>query len=315
MAELISVIIPAYNAEKFIERCLSSVLGQSYRALEVIVVDDGSGDNTAAEVNRFVDERLSLLRLPSNCGQSVARNTGLAVAKGEYIGFVDADDFIDNDFYERLISEAKRSNADIVMGETRCFSKNKGKIAKNKSREVFETVEKIALLKHGGPCDKLYKRDFICKYNIKFPEGLILEDNFFVVQAFYLAQKVVAINGAIYNYVCNPASTMRSIENKQKRLDCGLTIATMILKFLVEKKAEKKIQRKIEEFILDNIINKKELTNDVYYRKVSALLGGMRKLKILRFRLLFRRYFRFSARQRCCRLFGRELWKRESRIW
>lgn len=311
MAELISVIIPAYNAEKFIERCLSSVLGQSYRALEVIVVDDGSGDNTAAEVNRFVDERLSLLRLPSNCGQSVARNTGLAVAKGEYIGFVDADDFIDNDFYERLISEAKRSNADIVMADTRYLSADKVTESVNGEHWENDMPAKIAMLNHGGPCDKLYKASLIHNNGIRFLEGRIWEDNLFVIQALSFAGKMASVTGTYYNYELNENSTVISAEKEQKRREDSLFVAAEIMNFAQRRKMSGRELGCLKDFIINNFISRKFLTDSSYYRVLCGIIGKTALLKKCRRKALRRWLIRISFKRKKLVICGRNILGKE----
>lgn len=111
---LISVIVPVYNIEAYIERCLQSILDQTYRLLEVIVVDDGSQDNTALKVLSYaaMDKRIKLIQ-KENGGVTSARLTGIQAASGEYIGFVDGDDLIESDMYERLLSNAVKYHADI----------------------------------------------------------------------------------------------------------------------------------------------------------------------------------------------------------
>jgi len=119
---LISVIIPIYNAESYIERCLNSVLGQTYKKLEVIAVDDGSKDSSRAICSAFADRdnRVRLIT-KENGGVSSARNMGLAAANGEFIAYIDADDYVENDYLERLYAEAKNAGADIACCGCKLF--------------------------------------------------------------------------------------------------------------------------------------------------------------------------------------------------
>ena len=115
MRDLISVIIPVYNADQYLRRCLDSILSQSYTTLEVILIDDGSQDNSPALCDALAqhDARIRVIH-QENQGVSAARNTGIAHATGEYIAFVDADDYVANDFFEHLLQAATQQQADIV---------------------------------------------------------------------------------------------------------------------------------------------------------------------------------------------------------
>ena len=110
----ISVIIPVYNCEKFIEKCLQSLVNQTLTDIEIILVNDGSTDNSQKIIEKFSDTRIKLIN-KKNGGQSSARNVGLDVANGEYIGFIDSDDWVDSDFFEKLYNTAKKYNADISI--------------------------------------------------------------------------------------------------------------------------------------------------------------------------------------------------------
>ena len=113
--ELISVIIPCYNVEKYIDRCMESVLNQTYRNLEIILVDDGSTDGTGEIIKKYAehDHRIKILH-QKNKGAGAARNAGMEIASGSYIGFVDSDDWIAEDMYEYLIGIIKEEDADIA---------------------------------------------------------------------------------------------------------------------------------------------------------------------------------------------------------
>jgi len=115
MSYKISIIVPIYNSEKYLRKCINSLLCQSYSNLEIILVNDGSKDKSGeiCEEYALLDSRIKVIHT-ENCGQASARNTGLTVAKGEYIGFVDSDDWVDNDMYETLINMIGKYDADIA---------------------------------------------------------------------------------------------------------------------------------------------------------------------------------------------------------
>ena len=111
----VSVIVPVYNVEKYLSRCLESLINQSLKDIEIICINDGSTDNSLQILKQFAykDNRIKIIN-QTNSGQSVARNKGLAIASGKYIGFVDSDDWIDNDYYEKMFETIERTNSDFA---------------------------------------------------------------------------------------------------------------------------------------------------------------------------------------------------------
>ena len=173
----ISVIVPVYNVEKFLEKCLKSIIEQTFEDLEIICINDGSTDKSLSILNSYAakDPRIKILS-QTNQGQSCARNAGLEIASGEYIGFVDSDDWIDLDFYEKLYNTAKKYDADIAVASIKRLRTYKWKYhLKIEKEEVTEDINKKFFL-----CDvpdkcyvwnKIYKASELKKYNIKFEPG------------------------------------------------------------------------------------------------------------------------------------------------
>ena len=221
----VSVIVPVYNAEKFLVRCLDSILGQSLRDIEVICVDDGSPDGSIDILNRYAEQdcRVKVIR-QRNKKQGGARNTGLDAASGEYIGFVDSDDYIDADFYEKLYATASRTGADVVC----CgLVKHRPRYDKYEARYESEITavglkDKFALCNcptQFYPVNKLYRRDMIENAALRFREGVAFEDIEFVSQTLYLASGVVSVPATFYHYVYNDSSTINAAETPRKQLD------------------------------------------------------------------------------------------------
>ena len=133
----VSVIIPVYNVEKYIERCLESIVNQTLKEIEIIIINDGSNDETSKKLEKFLGDVRVIYIKTENRGQSAARNKGLKIAKGEYIGFVDSDDYIDLDFYEKLYKRIKETNSDIaaasIVRHHGTFEKWRGNYYFNKS--------------------------------------------------------------------------------------------------------------------------------------------------------------------------------------
>jgi len=196
----VSVIVPCYNVAPYVAKCLDSLVGQTLQDIEIICVDDKSTDDTAKIVAEYAerDKRIKLIKQRKNQGVSVARNTAIDAAHGEFIGFVDPDDYIDLDFYEKLYNTAINTSADIakaiiisvdVNGKQRTGTIN-SRIAINKNYFNYEFSSAI------------YKRTLINKHNIRFIPGVALgEDVNFQQKAAYLANKVSLIDNTAYWYI------------------------------------------------------------------------------------------------------------------
>ena len=225
----LSIIIPVYNLENYLENCLDSVCSQSFTDLEVLLVDDGSTDDTAAICQAYcrVDKRLRYFQ-QANQGQGAARNKGLDYAQGEYIGFVDGDDYIHPQMYEVLIKEAEEKEAAIAICPYKCtqsieqMTKYLGDThtLTLTTEEAFFQLLKGQLYRH-GVCNKIYKREVLG--HIRFPEGVIYEDNFFTYRVIARAKKVVYYQEPLYFYLQREGSTInRQLEEKHLALfDAG----------------------------------------------------------------------------------------------
>ena len=213
---IISIVIPAYNVEKYISRCLDSILAQTFKDIEVIVVNDGSTDNTSSVVKKYcaADKRVLLIE-QENKGLSGARNSGLKNAHGSYIGFVDSDDWVDEDYYEVLYKACIEENADIVS--TRCVrSKGNGngiRLASKHIKEVYTGEEILVKYLDGAikgdsetvsVCTKLYKQEVL--NGQEFEEGRLYEDVFFNWRIHTNSKVYVRINNTHYYYYINTES-------------------------------------------------------------------------------------------------------------
>lgn len=204
MSNKISVIIPAYNSQDVILNCLNSVCNQTYKNLEIIVVLKDSGDKTAEIIQKLNDPRIKVIKQNDDSGAGGARNIGLKSAHGDWIGFVETDDVIDLNFYQKLISADTDENIDILCGEI--FNKNKphNHFAPSKIYTTF--TEKYNLIKNGATFDKIFKKSLVRKYNLKCSEKIRWEDNIFIFKAFYYAQKIKTVPAAVYYYNTHPFS-------------------------------------------------------------------------------------------------------------
>lgn len=208
----VSVIIPVYNTEKYLRKCLDSVCNQTLSDIEVICINDCSLDNSLGILQEYAqkDKRIKIIDFKENKGAAVARNTGIDEAQGEYIGFVDSDDFVDLDFYEKLYTKAIQENADIVKGKLYLYDLNNNRKYLESWININDAVKKNNANFYFTFTTAIYKLNFVNKYNIRFLEGLIhFEDPYFTIKANLYIDKVEVLDNAIYYYTNNPNSSSR----------------------------------------------------------------------------------------------------------
>lgn len=230
---LISIVIPVYNVEKYLSRCLESILSQSLKELEIIVVNDGSTDNSL-EICRYYQKKDSRIIIIDkiNEGVSIARNTGIENASGKYIGFVDPDDWIEKNMYENMYNTIEKYKCSIAfcnyskdsrLGSTiKTLKVNKDFLGKldiiNELIANMIGIEDI-LPKYynvmGCVWRCLYSRDFIEKFNLRFTPGItIMEDLIFSVQSLIYCDKVCIDHGVYYHYMKNKSSSLHTYNEK-----------------------------------------------------------------------------------------------------
>ncbi len=249
MGALVSVIIPVYNVEDYVEKAVYSVINQTYRNIEIILIDDGSTDHSAYICNQLAskDSRIIVCH-KKNEGVSAARNTGIEKASGDWLMFVDADDWIDSDAIERLISIENAESAEIVLAtylwdfngkETRASNEGRRIVvydvdqyrsevlaacmlgpseAKNLFVENFHNLPKISV-----PVAKLYKTETVKSNDIRFNTSLALgEDTLFNLQFYMHAKKLIYLNDTIYHYVIRRGSAVNSNLDRKKDMIINL---------------------------------------------------------------------------------------------
>ena len=213
---LVSVIIPVYKVEKYLDRCVQSIIGQTYRNFEVFLVDDGSPDNCGQICDKYAAEYYCIHVIhQKNAGQGAARNRAAKLAKGEYISFIDSDDYIEPDYLEYLVSLIKKYNADVSIGGFGYLyegnTPGKRKMENETECELSGEEALIRMNYNKGlgatPWAKLYRKELIIRY--PFPEGQIYEDLATLYKIFCDSEKVVLGNRTIYYWVQRVGSTMR----------------------------------------------------------------------------------------------------------
>lgn len=216
----ISIIVPVFNAEKYLKRCLDSLVHQSIKDIEIICINDGSTDSSSDILKEFAksDSRISLID-QDNQGQSNARNAGLNKAHGKYIGFVDSDDWVDLDFFEKLYNAAEKYNCDIAAGGIIRLHKFNKKFHLKFDKEVVteNTDEKFEI------CDvpelsyvwnKIYKKELFTSNNLHFEPGIFYEDVIITPQLLYYSKKLVTVMNTYYYYWRSSNSTVTNRSEK-----------------------------------------------------------------------------------------------------
>ncbi len=205
----ISVIVPVYNVSSWLDRCIASIVNQTYKNLEIILVDDGSNDGSHRICDdwKSKDSRIIVIH-KTNGGLSSARNTGLDTASGDFIGFVDGDDYIDSNMYEHLLGAITESEAQVAICDI-CRANDDGKVFKTfspfvNSVESPPQMHKKALSedshwRYVSFCNRLYKS---CLFkNLRFPHGKIYEDEFLVHKLYERCSRVALVSEVLYYYV------------------------------------------------------------------------------------------------------------------
>lgn len=206
--ELISVIVPVYNVEAYLERCVNSILRQTYKTLEIILVDDGSTDKSSKMCDEFAgkDERIKVVH-KQNGGLSDARNAGLRVASGAYIGYVDSDDWIEDDMYEKMYRSCVMHDAQLCV--CRYFREYADRTENGGSAQVVplsrEAILRIYIGGHeqyviyNSVWSKLFQRELV--EGVEFPKGRNSEDIVYTTKAFCKLERAVYLDECLYHYV------------------------------------------------------------------------------------------------------------------
>lgn len=257
--ELVSVIVPVYNVEKYLEKCLESIINQTYKNLEIICIDDGSPDNSIDILNRFAekDNRIKVIK-QENKGLGATRNVGINLSKGKYISFIDSDDWIDKHMYEKAVNIFKKNSEISLVDCSTSLEKNNGK---NKIRNLknlnynknlngidyFKLLVKNNLFS-ASSCNKIFRLKEIKSEKIMFPENRLYEDLLFVFKNLIEAKQVGMIDEVMYHYYVEREESITNLINIKNIEDVLYTY--------------KKVVQKIE---------KRELLNSIEFKEYMFL--------------------------------------------
>ena len=217
----VSIIVPVYNVEKYLSECLDSLISQTLSDIEIICVNDGSKDSSLEILEKYAqkDKRIVVIN-QENSGVSTARNTGMKCANGEYIGFIDSDDWIDSDFYEKLYNSAKSNDADITVASIIRYRKieQKYRVKYIKEKAFTDLQDKISACSVPKICyvvNKLYRKELI--QDDLFTPNVYFEDVIWLPNIIKKANKVVTVDGTNYYYRVNNNSIVKRPSKKKQQ--------------------------------------------------------------------------------------------------
>ena len=246
----VSVIVPVYNVEKYLDKCLNTLVNQSLDDIEIIVVNDGSPDNSQMIVDNYVTKYPNKVRsiIKKNGGQGSARNLGLQYALGEYIGYVDSDDYVYPEMFEKLYNQAIKDNSDVVICENYTLDEVTGVTTKETCRIGYVDDFSNAWFGKLAVWNKLFKKELLIENELMFPENIWYEDAPFTCKNLLLAKKISFVEEPLYFYLIRQGSTMNN-----KKLERNLDIIPAF--------------EEIREFIKEN-----QLTTQYYERFVQLAI-------------------------------------------
>lgn len=276
MKNKISIIIPAYNVEQYIKQCIESINSQTYRDFEVIIVNDGSTDNTLNVIQKCKEKYnwIEIIDI-NNHGQGYARNMALEKAKGEYIFFFDADDFIDPLTLEKAIQRIEEDNSDLVVFDWKYYYQDTREY-KYVNKDIF--VEKNILegkectellkIKHYFTVNKLYRKSFLLNNNIKYAEGHIYEDNPFWVNISISAKKVSLIHSPLYIVRLNETSSTKSNYGTKEHYTSFIKAVDESFNILKEKNVDREVYYYLYKYFIKkfNLYHRKRVPRE--YKKI-----------------------------------------------
>ncbi|MDQ1000337.1 glycosyltransferase involved in cell wall biosynthesis [Neobacillus niacini] len=277
MLPAVSIIVPIHNAEKYIHRCIDTIIEQTLENIEIILVNDGSPDNCGniAEKYAKIDKRIKVIH-QENSGPGMARNAGINAARGDYIGFVDPDDWIESNMYEELYNFANKYFAEICMSGYNCILPTNikeiinsplpnGTYNKESAIEVlfqmigqkYSKINKPTVM--GSVCWSIYKRNFIIENGIFFKKERrdFAEDLIFNIESLYYCKKLSVVDSPLYNYRINNNSLVKKY--RKNKWDTLLALHEEIYHLLHNKglisKCREQLNTNILSYALESIVN------------------------------------------------------------
>lgn len=228
---LVSLIIPVYNMEKYLDTCLKSIILSTYKNLEIIIIDDCSIDNSEKIIKKYIqnDKRIIHVKNSKNLNVSESRNKGLKKVSGDYIMFVDSDDYISSNWIKNMVENIERKKCDVVIGASKQFKESNIKDYTIKDLDVEKQVnfKNIRINKNGVIWNKIYRTELMKKNNIKFDKSILKHgDVEFTYKCLALADKIYYINKGFYYYRNDNENSITKTINYEEKIK----YTTMLIK-------------------------------------------------------------------------------------
>lgn len=260
----ISVIVPVYNVEQYLEKCLDSILNQTLKDIEIIVVNDGSPDNSQKIIDKYQKKYKNIKGyIKENGGLSDARNFGLTKATGEYISFIDSDDYIDSTMLEKMYNKAKQDDLDIVVCDSIEVYPDGREIRKVSNFNYSDNIIKNYIFSPPMACTRIYKKYIFDKVN--FQKGIYYEDLNFTPSLVSITKKVGFVEEGLYYYVQRNNSIMKQLKYNEKLLDIFTVLDNN------KKKLYKEYKDEIEYLYVTHLLRSASL-RFVNYKEAKELL-------------------------------------------
>lgn len=254
--ELVSVVVPIYKVEKYLDKCIKSILDQTWENLEIILVDDGSPDQCGVLCDRYAaeDSRIKVIH-KENGGLSDARNAGVRLASGKYLLFVDSDDYIAKDLVEKTVGIAEKTNCDIALFDYYYVENGVEEVRTcdiPSKKELCLEEEKGLLMIPPSAWTKLFNRDFYMRAGCFFPKGLYYEDLATTPKLLYQAEKIVYLKEPLYYYMIRSNSIMGS-RNYKKNFEDKVKVLDSILQYYKENGGYRQYREELEYLVFANV--------------------------------------------------------------
>lgn len=286
---MISIIVPVYNSEKYLKKCINSILNQTYKDFEVIIINDCSEDNSDNIIKSYKDKRIIYIKNETNKGIGYNRNLGINKSKGDYICFIDSDDYIRNDFLELMYNKCNNDNLDLCICDYN-YVYDSGKIKKVNLESFINTnlneTPKLLIDIPLGPCNKMYRKSMIVDNKIKFSEKLKYEDISFVASTLFYSKCIGKIDETL-NYfsvhensetttrdercfdIFKQLDIVRKIYKEEKNLYLDELIVSIIFNYTIQQRyqIDDEVTNKFIDFAFDYLEN-----NNIDYKRSLYLI-------------------------------------------
>jgi len=253
---VLSIVVPIYNVEKYLDKCLDAFVRQNLKNTEIILVNDGSTDNTQSIIDIYVNKYPDLFKsfIKENGGLADARNYGVEKAKGKYITFIDPDDYVDDNYFNTLLKDAVDGDLDLVVADMRYVWENNKKepMVQHGLNKVNDNINKALFISSLSVCNKLFRKELFDSLTVKFPEGLWYEDIPVTLAYITKAKKIKYNDGPKYNYLQRSSSILGS-SYSPKMYDI-FTVFDGVLKYFKDNNLYNEYRDELEYLLVEHFL-------------------------------------------------------------